>query len=803
MCCQRGFQRGFQRAELITVTLSLSLLMGSLLMGALGCVSLGGGRPALARPALPKALDEDTVVREWADQLPQSTPSPLFSLRRWELTQAEQARPAEAERRPEEDRAPAPGWLSALGGYLPREWLSERGMGGGRSPQMSLKEMARQGFELDEHTDAKAPPFSYERSFVPSVQPHGRARVFNRVNEDGGLGVYQGSVLRPMAEPINLERCLRGAGVPLPDATHNLMIDEGRWVAARALDLSCARALCATLERECFLGAFRVRGWDGAPMSVPSVSPDQSLVLASASPLSLRLLRDEAHMYYLTSAPPSGASDPALRRSAALTARWAGLEVIHLLVSSPRAYFSASWEFRGTQVSARGAESDASLPEGLRGEALSLLPQLGLNPQGDFQGQLYALVSWFRSFELGALPESGGEGEGAELYKRVTLSQRGVCRHRAYAFMITARAMGVPTRLVTNAVHAFVEVRDPSGAWRRVDLGGEAPIERFTSASPELNTHDQARDAVFPDNLPSPSGALERERALREAQLRGFYERSPSARSAALEGGARGAPSALEALADHFVTGASSGRGPGEGAGAREGERGAGGGGDEAGALAVLSDPAGSLPALSDDPSLTLQIEALVEGYAHTLSAQGGKPSGGGASERSGGGSERGANAEGAGISSPDPSPDPSAHTRPAARPSCAAPLTSRPRPPLKALRPPRRPPAVTARLLGDAAGLVGRCALITVEGKAEGGRAVKGAQVRLFALFEGERRDLGAWAELDAGGRFRVQAQLPADAPLGPQGLLVRVEAEGWGVTVEAEVAPPQPPRRGRRLAR
>jgi hypothetical protein len=48
-----------------------------------------------------------------------------------------------------------------------------------------------------------------------------------------------------------------------------------------------------------------------------------------------------------------------------------------------------------------------------------------------------------------------------------------VCRHRAYAFVVTALGMGIASRMVVNEAHAWVEVFDGS-AWRRIDLGGAA-----------------------------------------------------------------------------------------------------------------------------------------------------------------------------------------------------------------------------------------------------------------------------------------------------------------------------------------
>ena len=51
--------------------------------------------------------------------------------------------------------------------------------------------------------------------------------------------------------------------------------------------------------------------------------------------------------------------------------------------------------------------------------------------------------------------------------------QKGVCRHRAFAFLVTALGLGIPARMVANEAHAWVEVRGETG-WQRIDLGGAA-----------------------------------------------------------------------------------------------------------------------------------------------------------------------------------------------------------------------------------------------------------------------------------------------------------------------------------------
>jgi transglutaminase-like putative cysteine protease len=100
---------------------------------------------------------------------------------------------------------------------------------------------------------------------------------------------------------------------------------------------------------------------------------------------------------------------------------------------------------------------------------------------------LIGLVSYFRSFTDSNDPPSGH----GNAYLDLALSKKGVCRHRAYAFMITALGLGIPTRMVMNEAHAWVEVDDGS-LWRRIDLGGAG------------RTLDAPRDAAIVPYEPPP-----------------------------------------------------------------------------------------------------------------------------------------------------------------------------------------------------------------------------------------------------------------------------------------------------------
>jgi len=123
------------------------------------------------------------------------------------------------------------------------------------------------------------------------------------------------------------------------------------------------------------------------------------------------------------------------------------------------------------------------------------------------------MVEYFRAFKEGHLALSSGS-----TYEDLTVSQRGVCRHRAYAFVITSLALGLPARYVANEAHAFVEVWIPRIGWLRVDLGG---------ASTELNVSGAENRAVHrpeEDHFPKPP-AYQRSYSQLDGQVRGLTPR--------------------------------------------------------------------------------------------------------------------------------------------------------------------------------------------------------------------------------------------------------------------------------------
>jgi hypothetical protein len=120
------------------------------------------------------------------------------------------------------------------------------------------------------------------------------------------------------------------------------------------------------------------------------------------------------------------------------------------------------------------------LPERARSEGIRVAREIGVVDGTGPSEALRILVKYFRAFAPSS--ERLKSGGGVDLYRELSLSQKGVCRHRSYAFAVTALALGFPTRFVRNEAHAWVEVSDGT-RFHRIDLGGAADQLNLTDAS--------------------------------------------------------------------------------------------------------------------------------------------------------------------------------------------------------------------------------------------------------------------------------------------------------------------------------
>ncbi|MEO7114030.1 MAG: transglutaminase-like domain-containing protein, partial [Polyangiaceae bacterium] len=107
------------------------------------------------------------------------------------------------------------------------------------------------------------------------------------------------------------------------------------------------------------------------------------------------------------------------------------------------------------------------LPANAQAAAAIVTQHIGVNKSMAPRDVVKKLVTYFRAFQDSKDPPNAT----GDMYLDLALAQKGVCRHRAFAFVVTARSLGIPARLAVSDNHAWVEVHD-ARAWRRIDLGG-------------------------------------------------------------------------------------------------------------------------------------------------------------------------------------------------------------------------------------------------------------------------------------------------------------------------------------------
>lgn len=210
---------------------------------------------------------------------------------------------------------------------------------------------------------------------------------------------------------------------------------------------------------------------------IPSVGPGARVLSAhTAPPTNFQLLRDGAENWFIRSGD--------------------GKRVrLVLQLAIAREAFGSPFAAEASYVSL--SRYLPRLPQSIRAAAERVLEKVGVSRAMTPAAAVTALVAHFRSF---APSDDRPSSSGAALYEELALSKKGVCRHRAYAFIITAQALGIPTRMVRNEAHAWVEVFDAQ-LWHRVDLGGAA--ERLdTERDPNQPMHAPPRD---PFDWPSGS----------------------------------------------------------------------------------------------------------------------------------------------------------------------------------------------------------------------------------------------------------------------------------------------------------
>jgi transglutaminase-like putative cysteine protease len=321
----------------------------------------------------------------------------------------------------------------------------------------------------------------YDDPFTPSTAPFKRLEAFDGVRSDYTLFV----------------RDTRLAVVPSsPPPT----ADDESFYADLVVDVSSDR-----------------------DVRIPSVGPGARLVHAhlstGASDLPVRVARDGADNWSVRALPGRGTARARLVMQVAVARAALGGKI------------------------ADSAWSDillvAPLPENVARDAAVVRAAIGVSRRLRPQAAIAKMVDYFRGFTDSDDPPHALRS----VYLDLALSKKGVCRHRAFAFVVTAQSLGIPARMVANEAHAWVEIHD-GVLWRRVDLGGAG---RMTGAAAS-DLPDRPRYEPPTDPFAWPANAERGERMIADARAQAASSRPADAAVAATFGPSGEADAVLVAL---------------------------------------------------------------------------------------------------------------------------------------------------------------------------------------------------------------------------------------------------------------
>jgi transglutaminase-like putative cysteine protease len=232
--------------------------------------------------------------------------------------------------------------------------------------------------------------------------------------------------------------------------------------------------------RDRFWGSVLVNLKPGAEAPLPSVAPDMRILSYEIKPsIAIKFEKDGADNFYVRSDESSAS----------------GTYRLVFLADADAGYFAPSLptdqHYTPNRLLAMTpSELRPVVPDQIRRAAERELQKLGIDGDTELGVAFNKLVAEFRAFTAKPLPKNSGD-----IYRDLCDSRAGVCRHRSFAFMVTANAVGIPTRFVENEAHAFVEVYfGPSRKWQRIDLGGAALRMEVSGADNKTLHRPRAED---------------------------------------------------------------------------------------------------------------------------------------------------------------------------------------------------------------------------------------------------------------------------------------------------------------------
>ena len=242
-------------------------------------------------------------------------------------------------------------------------------------------------------------------------------------------------------------------------------------------DLPVGGATDRTRDR--FWGSLVVELAPGKQVAIPSVAPDMRILSYETQPqVPLVFSKDAADNFYVR-ADDRGAH---------------GQVRLVFLADADAGYFAPQLPTRdytlaGVRKRAEQAGLLPTLPPEVERAGRRGMKLLHLDDDDELGAAFNRLVAWHRAFEAKEIATPTGD-----IYWDLLENQAGVCRHRSATFLVTALAAGIPTRLVTNEAHAFVEVWFPERGWQRIDLGGAALRMEVSNADDKAIHRPRAED---------------------------------------------------------------------------------------------------------------------------------------------------------------------------------------------------------------------------------------------------------------------------------------------------------------------
>jgi Transglutaminase-like superfamily len=284
-------------------------------------------------------------------------------------------------------------------------------------------------------------------------------------HDDGSVDDYRFDPDRNTSRPEGLqyEDAFRPSVAPFKRGMAFDAVDKNyrAHVASHVTSLVPRQELAPELD--VFRFTQKVALYNGRLTTLPSPGPSARILSArltdvdSGTAYGFRIVQDSAENWFLE---PQGR-----------TPKTAKLE---LEIGVPREAFGAafgdpSWE----DLPASSGLAEASMQDAVD----RVTRELHLRERPRPREVVAKLVRYFRSFDASNDPPAGQ----GDIYLDLALSQKGVCRHRAFAFLVTALGLRIPARMVINEAHAWVEVHNGK-LWKRIDLGGAGVAAESTVA---------------------------------------------------------------------------------------------------------------------------------------------------------------------------------------------------------------------------------------------------------------------------------------------------------------------------------